>query len=80
MKSLSYFLIICGILILIVGIILLLIDSLDLKIFKKLGNLPGDIKIKGKNFVFYFPLTTSILISIILSLFIFLISIFLKNK
>lgn len=32
------------------------------------GRLPGDIKIEGKNSTFYFPLTTSILISAILSL------------
>ena len=33
-----------------------------------LGKLPGDIYIQRKNFAFYFPLATSILISIILSL------------
>jgi len=33
-----------------------------------LGRLPGDIHIQRKNFSFYFPLMTSILISIILSL------------
>jgi len=32
------------------------------------GNLPGDIKIKGDNFSFYFPITSSILFSIVLSL------------
>lgn len=32
------------------------------------GNLPGDIKIKGDNYSFYFPLTTSILLSVLLSL------------
>ena len=32
-----------------------------------LGKLPGDIYIKRENFAFYFPITTSILISIILS-------------
>lgn len=33
-----------------------------------LGRLPGDIIIKRENFVFYFPLATGIVISIILSL------------
>lgn len=33
-----------------------------------LGKLPGDILIHKKNFTFYFPLATSILVSIILSL------------
>jgi len=43
-----------------------------------LGRLPGDIYIKKDNFTFYFPLTTCILISIILSLIFYLISKFLK--
>lgn len=33
-----------------------------------LGRLPGDIRIERENFSFYFPLTTSIILSIILSL------------
>ena len=37
-----------------------------------LGRLPGDIIIEKKNFSFYFPLTTCILISIALSVFYFL--------
>ncbi|MCA1057911.1 DUF2905 domain-containing protein [Rossellomorea aquimaris] len=35
--------------------------------FIKLGKLPGDIIIKKENTTFYFPLMTSILISVILS-------------
>lgn len=38
-----------------------------------LGKLPGDIYIKKENFTFYFPLATSILLSIALSLIIFFI-------
>jgi hypothetical protein len=37
-----------------------------------IGKLPGDIIIKGKNFTFYFPVVTSIIISLILSLIIYL--------
>lgn len=37
-----------------------------------LGKLPGDISIKRENFTFYFPITTSLLISIIISLILFL--------
>ncbi len=33
----------------------------------KLGRLPGDLALKGKNSAFYFPLTTSILLSLLLS-------------
>ena len=39
------------------------------------GNLPGDIKVERENFKFFFPITTMILVSIILS---FLIWIFRK--
>lgn len=34
-----------------------------------LGKLPGDISIEKENFKFYFPITTSIVISLILSVF-----------
>jgi len=37
-----------------------------------IGHLPGDIAIKGKNFTFYFPVATCILVSVILSLIFFL--------
>jgi len=39
-----------------------------------LGRLPGDISYKGKNVTFYFPLATSILISVVLSAILYLIS------
>jgi hypothetical protein len=32
-----------------------------------LGRLPGDIRIKGQNFRFYFPLATSLLLSLVLT-------------
>lgn len=38
------------------------------------GHLPGDIRIEKENFSFYFPLTTSILISVVLSALLYLIS------
>ncbi|PYX48315.1 MAG: DUF2905 domain-containing protein [Acidobacteria bacterium] len=39
-----------------------------------LGRLPGDIVYRGKNTSFYFPLTTSILLSVVLSLVLYVIS------
>ena len=36
--------------------------------FGKLGRLPGDIHIKRDNFSFYFPLTTCLLVSLLLTL------------
>ncbi len=37
-----------------------------------LGRLPGDIAVEKENFKFFFPITTSIIISIVLSLIIWL--------
>ena len=63
-KSIIFF----GIIIVIIGIILLFSDKLPFN----LGKLPGDIAVKKENFSFYFPITTSIIISIVLSLLLFL--------
>ena len=38
-----------------------------------LGRLPGDLVYRGKNTTFYFPLATSILVSLVLSLVLYLI-------
>ena len=40
----------------------------------KLGRLPGDILIRGKQSVFYFPLATCVLISVVLSLVMWLLN------
>ncbi len=53
-----------GIVIVIIGIILTFSDKLPFS----LGKLPGDIVYKKENTSFYFPITTSIIVSIILSL------------
>lgn len=48
-------------------------------LFSWFGRLPGDISIKKDSFSFYFPLGTSILISIILSLVFYLLSWFFRR-
>jgi hypothetical protein len=63
------FLIIIGIVISAIGGILLLSGKIPW-----LGRLPGDIIIQRKNFSFYFPLATSILLSVILTFIFWLIS------
>lgn len=60
------FLIILGAIVLIVGLLWPLLQK------SGLGRLPGDIVIEKENFRFYFPLTTSVIISIILSILIWL--------
>ena len=59
-----------------VGLLFLLLGAVFLygKHFSFLGRLPGDIRIERDNFTFYFPLTTSILISLVLSFILYLIS------
>jgi len=56
-------LIVLGLLIVVVGLLMLLGDKIPF-----FGKLPGDIVIKRDNFTFYLPLTTSILLSILISL------------
>ncbi|HTC90961.1 MAG TPA: DUF2905 domain-containing protein [Bryobacteraceae bacterium] len=50
------------------------IVSLGEKLPIRLGRLPGDIIIRGKHSVFYFPLVTCLLISAVLSLVLWLIN------
>jgi Protein of unknown function (DUF2905) len=41
-----------------------------------LGRLPGDIRIERENFHFYFPLVTCLLLSLVLSLVVWLVRVF----
>ncbi|MDE2485361.1 MAG: DUF2905 domain-containing protein [candidate division NC10 bacterium] len=52
------------------GLVLAAVGGLILFIGKVpfIGKLPGDIYVQRKNFSFYFPLTTSILLSILLTI------------
>jgi len=50
-----------------VGIVLVVIGVLS-TLGVRIGRLPGDIEIRGKNSVFYFPVMTCILVSVVLSL------------
>ena len=68
-SSLGKLLIIVGAVIVIVGVVL----AFGAKI-PWLGRLPGDFSHKGKNFTFYFPLGTSILLSVVLTLILWLFS------
>jgi hypothetical protein len=63
------FLIIFGIVVIAIGGLLLLSGKIPW-----LGKLPGDIMIQRKNFTFYFPIATSIILSVILTFIFWLIS------
>lgn len=67
MSELGKMLIVLGVIIAVVGIVLLMAPKIPW-----LGKLPGDIVYRGKRFTFYFPLATSILLSIILTLILYL--------
>jgi len=54
---------IIGIAIAVIGLLIMLGGKIPW-----IGRLPGDFYFKGKNFTFYFPLATSIIISIILTI------------
>jgi Protein of unknown function (DUF2905) len=64
MTDLGKLLLVLGGVIVVTGAVLLLAGSFNLP----LGRLPGDFVYRGKNTVFYFPLGTCIVVSIVLSL------------
>jgi len=70
MPSMGKMLIIFGVILIVIGLVFTYGPKIPW-----LGKLPGDISIKKDNFSFYFPITTSIIISIILTI---LFSIFRK--
>jgi hypothetical protein len=59
-----------GAVVIVLGLVLMLAGRFNLP----LGRLPGDITWRGKNTVVYFPIATSIIVSIVLSLILYLIS------
>lgn len=61
--ALGKLLILFGVLIIVIGLLLLVGEKIPW-----VGRLPGDIIIKKERFTLYFPIATSILISIILTL------------
>jgi hypothetical protein len=70
MPHLAKFLIVTGAVLLVAGLALMLLGRTSLP----LGRLPGDIVYRGKNTTFYFPLATSLLVSIVLSLALYVLS------
>ena len=69
MAEFGKLLLILGTVLLVAGLLLILLGRTNLP----LGRLPGDIIYRGKHSTFYFPLATSILLSVILSLVLYVI-------
>ena len=67
MSDLGRWLIVAGVILVVVGAVFLLAPKIPW-----LGKLPGDISLKRGNFSFYFPLGTCIIISIMLTLIMYL--------
>lgn len=63
MAPFGKYLVVAGLLVAGIGVLLMVSGKVGW-----IGRLPGDIVIKRENFTFYFPLATSILISVVLSL------------
>ena len=61
-------LVVLGLVIAAVGVVILLVGRVPW-----LGRLPGDVHVERGNWSFYFPLTTSILVSLLLTLVLYLL-------
>ena len=68
MNDLAKGIILFGFALIVVGLVLMLFPKSS-----SVGRLPGDLLIKRENFTFFFPLTTSIVVSILISLILYLI-------
>ncbi len=68
MAETAKMIIILGIVLVVIGLLLLFAQKIPF-----LGKLPGDILIRKEHFTFYFPLATSIILSIVISLILYLI-------
>jgi Protein of unknown function (DUF2905) len=69
MGELARVVIIVGVVLIMIGLVMLVLPR-----FPFLGRLPGDILIKKEHLTFYFPLATSIVISIVICLILYLIN------
>jgi H+/Cl- antiporter ClcA len=74
-ENLGKWLLIAGIMLAMAGLVLIYFKN----VFSWFGNLPGDIKIQKENSSFFFPLTSMLLISLVLNILIWLIRM-LNNK
>lgn len=68
--ELGKLLVLFGVMLVVAGIVLMLLGRMNLP----LGRLPGDFLYRGKNTAVYFPLATSVVVSVVLSVVLYLIS------
>ena len=70
MPELGKLLVMVGALLVVAGVVVMLLGRMHLP----LGRLPGDFVYKGKNTTVYFPLATSLLVSVVLSILLYVVS------
>lgn len=69
MSDLGKVLIVLGVVLVMAGVALTVAGRMNLP----LGKLPGDFVYRGKNSVVYFPLATSVVVSVVLSILLYLV-------
>jgi hypothetical protein len=69
MPDLGKMLLFFGVILVVAGVVLMVFGRMNIP----LGRLPGDIVYRGKSTTFYFPLATSILLSVVLSVVLYFI-------
>jgi H+/Cl- antiporter ClcA len=70
MTDIAKLLIVLGVVLLVAGVVLTMLAKANLP----LGRLPGDIVYRGKHTAFYFPLVTSLLVSVVLSIVLYVLA------
>lgn len=73
MQHIGKYLILAGLILIIIGALIWFAGHR----FQWFGNLPGDVRIVRKNFTFYFPVVSMLILSAVLSLIIWIVRRFL---
>jgi hypothetical protein len=63
-------LVLLGMMLVVAGVVVMLLGRMNVP----LGRLPGDFLYRGKNTTVYFPLATSVIVSVVLSILLYLVS------
>lgn len=74
MSSLGKLLVILGAALIVAGVLVMVASRANIPI----GRLPGDISYRGKNTAFFFPITTCIIISVVLSFILWVVNRFMR--
>jgi Protein of unknown function (DUF2905) len=69
MSEFGKVLILLGVAAVVIGVVLLVLGRMNVP----LGRLPGDIVYRGKNTTVYFPLATSVVVSVVLSILLYVV-------